>query len=116
MSVIPRIFFCPYPPVLPLYCPLYCPPLLPPCTAPVLQRGGRTAYFGPLGRHSSGLVEYLQGATPGEGGRLGGRERGEGGEGRAAHGEIEGGAGVRLGGGRGRIVPSAMYLGTPHQS
>jgi hypothetical protein len=30
----------------------------------LLQRGGRTTYFGPLGHHSSALVAYLQ-AVPG---------------------------------------------------
>lgn len=31
----------------------------------LLQRGGRTTYFGPLGQESSMLVDYLQ-AVPGE--------------------------------------------------
>ncbi|KXZ56523.1 hypothetical protein GPECTOR_1g47 [Gonium pectorale] len=31
----------------------------------LLQRGGRTTYFGPMGHHSRSLVEYLQAAVPG---------------------------------------------------
>lgn len=35
----------------------------------LLQRGGRVTYFGPLGRHSSALISYLQ-DVPGVLGRL----------------------------------------------
>ncbi|KAG2487630.1 hypothetical protein HYH03_013769 [Edaphochlamys debaryana] len=31
----------------------------------LLQRGGRVTYFGPLGEHSKGLVDYLSGAVQG---------------------------------------------------
>jgi ABC-type multidrug transport system ATPase subunit len=37
----------------------------------LMQRGGRTTYFGPLGEHSSALVSYLESVPGGRDGWVG---------------------------------------------